>query len=162
MARFLLMFKAFGISVFWDVLFLDIVGLTSMNWNQSPGKGLDSILVWSCPWWQAAGSGGYLSIPSACCLCFFPCGWKCWFPVLSGWGMGPDCRLRLRNEQQFRVTGLLWVSGWGARRCSTWRLCYPTGRLQRSCQQQRDPEWRDCMPDLNPSGVLLLMPIARP
>lgn len=31
MARFLLMFKAFGISVFWDVLFLDIVGLTSMN-----------------------------------------------------------------------------------------------------------------------------------
>lgn len=49
-------------------------------WHQSPGEGLDFVSVRSCPWWEAAGWGG-----------FFPCTfrseilerWKLFYWVLA-------------------------------------------------------------------------------
>jgi len=46
---------------------LDIVGLTSTQcwlWNQTPGEGLDSLIIWCCPWTETLG--------------------RCWDTVLSG------------------------------------------------------------------------------
>jgi len=132
-------------------------------WNQTPGEGLDSLILWSCPWREASGRCGDIHKPLAEHLRVgvLPSKREGGLAVaVSCRREGSGCCFCICSKQQLRFPGLLWVSRWHPGWGVTWGFHCSSGGLQCPCGQW----WSDLggvigrngLPDLNRSGVLFL------